>query len=629
MKYVTVHQHHYQPPREDAHTGRIKRQPSAAPFPNWNARIDAECYAPNGRARIVDSDGRLVGIMNNYEFASFNVGPTLLTWLADHSPDTLSAIVEGDRLSAERLNGHGNAIAQVFNHVIMPLAHDRDKETQVVWGIEAFRFFFGRTPEGMHLAETAVDTDTLEVLARHGIKFTVLAPRQAKRFRPRGAGEWQTGGIDPSRAYLCNLPSGRSINLLFYDGPVSQAVAFEKLLASGEKFLGRLMSGFNDERKHEQLMHIAVDGETFGHHHRFGEMCLAWVVDQLARKEGFQVVSYGRYLELNPPAWEAEVHDRSSWSCEHGVERWQSNCGCKAGLGDEGWTQKWRKPLRDSLNHLRAEIDSLFDREGRKFFRDPWAARDGYIQVLLDQANTGSWLKKHALESVYGKVMEESGAGSGKMGPAAIRMSSTFQRVVALMEMQRFAMYMFTSCAWFFDDLAGIEPVQNLRYAARAMEFAGQFTDDNLEERFVNELAEAPCNLPQFKDGRGVWEQLVKPDAVQGELNLLLTGALDNEHLVRRLGELVDAARQLGVSFDEGKAQSHLLDVYASVTERGQMTGELKAAYEALADKLKVARTLLGWNRSGCVRSRRRDGWRIPQLMAKWSKNRKRSCTVA
>ncbi|MCC7531140.1 MAG: DUF3536 domain-containing protein [Candidatus Melainabacteria bacterium] len=604
-RFIAVHMHDYQPPRESPYTGKIERQPSAAPFPNWNARINRECYGPNGRARIVDGNN-VVGIINNYEYASFNVGPTLLTWMADYAPETLNAIIQGDVLSAARLNGHGNAIAQVYNHVIMPLAHDRDKKTQVVWGIKTFQFFFGRKPEGMHLAETAVDVETLEALAAEGIKFTVLAPRQAKRWRKKGGTEWsEGGGVDPSQAYQVNLPSGRTIAVFFYDGPVSQAVAFEKLLESGDKFRGRLMSGFNDSRQHQQLMHIAVDGETFGHHHKMGEMCMAWVFDQLGKEQDIQVTSYGNYLALNPPTMEAEVWDNSSWSCSHGVERWRSNCGCNSGANGK-WHQQWRKPLRDGLNHLRAELDSLFDREGRKLLVDPWAARNDYIDVLMDGVKAKAWFQTHAKAEVLAKAQSEA---------KDVTQSETFQKVVNLMEMSRFGMLMFTSCAWFFDDVAGLEPVQNLRYAARAIELASQFEADDLEARFVAELKDAPCNLPAFGDGKGVWEKLVKPQAVAGELQLMFHGPLNRVEDVEHLDALIRQASKLGISFDAWLAQNKLLDAYARTVETGFLTGELKAAFEKLAKTLNVDRTVLGWSDGSCAQARVEVSFKLPRVM--------------
>jgi alpha-amylase/alpha-mannosidase (GH57 family) len=613
-KYVCVHMHNYQPPRESPYTGKIERQPSAAPFPNWNARIDRECYATNGRARIMDGGGNVIGIHNNYTGASFNIGATLLTWMADFAPETLNSVVEGDRLSCERMNGHGNAIAQVYNHAIMPLCHDRDKKTQTVWGVKTFESFFHRKPEGMHLAETAVDVETLEALAAEGIKFTVLAPRQAKRWRKKGETNWQQdGGVDPSQAYQVNLPSGRTIAVFFYDGPVSQAVAFEKLLESGEKFRGRILEGFNDSRQHPQLMHISVDGETFGHHHKHGEMCLAWVFDQLEKDPEIELTSYGNFLALHPPTMEAEVWDNSSWSCSHGVERWRSNCGCNSGANGK-WHQQWRKPLRDGLNHLRAQLDSLFDREGRKLFNDPWAARNDYIDVLLDGKTAANWFRTHAKAAVFSQAESQ-----GKHGKHVdLLQSETFQKAISLMEMSRFGMLMFTSCAWFFDDIAGLEPVQNLRYAARAIELAMQFDSadlQDLEARFVAELKEAQCNLAQFGNGQGVWDQLVKPQAVAGELQLMFHSSLYRAKDVEHLDALIQKASKLGINFDAWLAQNRLLDAYAGAVDAGKMTDELKAAFEKLAGTLKVDKSVLGWNKGACSKARVEVSFKLPRVM--------------
>src|SRR5262249_14631443 len=354
-----------------------------------------ECYAPNSRSRLVDGQGKIIGLINNYAWMSFNFGPTLLSWMADATPEVLAGIVEGDRLSCARRNGHGNAVAQVYNQVIMPLASAHDKQTQVLWGIADFRKRFGRFPEGMWLAETAADVATLEALAAAGIRFTVLAPRQAKHWRRIGTENWENdGGVDPSRAYLCKLPSGRSICLFFYDGNISQQVAFERLLDSGEKFMGRLMNGFDDNRQHAQLMHIATDGESYGHHHAHGDMALAYVLRELGRHPEVRLTNYGEFLALHPPEWEVEIHDRSAWSCAHGVERWNSDCGCKT---RDDWHQQWRGPLRRAFDQLKEQLDHLFATRGRECFPAPWRARDAYIQVILDRSHRSvrQFLREH------------------------------------------------------------------------------------------------------------------------------------------------------------------------------------------------------------------------------------------
>jgi alpha-amylase/alpha-mannosidase (GH57 family) len=495
-RYLCIHGHFYQPPRENPWLGVVETQDSAAPDHDWNERITRECYAPNMRARVLDNEGRIVNLLNNYAWISFNFGPTLLHWMASAAPEVLRGIVEADRVSRERRGGHGNALAQVYNHVILPLASERDQHTQVHWGIAEFRHRFGREPEGMWLAETAVNTASLEALARAGIRFTVLAPRQAHRWRPIGRREWLgiPGGIDPSRSYLCRLPSGRSIDLFFYDGHISHQVAFERLLDSGERFLERLLRGFDETREHAQLMHLATDGETYGHHHAHGDMALASALDRLVQSGDIQLTNYGEFLERHPPEWEVEIHENSSWSCAHGVERWRSDCGCRS-RGD--WHQRWRAPVRHALDALKEQVDHLFATRGRECFPDPWAARDGYIAVVLDR---GVATVDHFLKTYGHPDLDES----------------QVRDALRLLEMQRDAMAMFTSCGWFFDEISGLEPTQCLHYAARVIQLARHFQRD-LEEPFLAVLEQAPSNLPQFGNGRGVWDTLVRPSVVDLE----------------------------------------------------------------------------------------------------------------
>jgi alpha-amylase/alpha-mannosidase (GH57 family) len=492
--YLCIHGHFYQPPRENPWLEAVEVQDSAAPYHDWNQRILRECYAPNGRARLVDNGGKIVGLINNYAWMSFNFGPTLLQWMETAAPDVLDKIVEGDRLSRERRHGHGNALAQVYNHVIMPLASAEDRRTQVLWGNADFRRRFGRDPEGMWLAETAADIPSLEALAEAGIRFTVLAPRQAKRWRRLGDDKWQEGGIDPSRAYLCRLPSGKSIALFFYNGDVSQQVAFERLLDSGEKFLARLLTGFEPKREHPQLMHMATDGESYGHHHAHGDMALAYVLERLRQDPNVRLTNYGEFLELHPPAWEVEIHENSSWSCVHGVERWRSDCGCNTG---RGWHQKWRQPLRQALDTLKEKFDQVFVSEGAKLFPDPWAARNGYIDVVYERND----------DTVHGFFERY-----GRPGLELLQVRDGLR----LLEMQRHALLMFTSCAWFFDEISGLETTQCLCYAARAIQLARYFCIDG-EPEFVQQLEKAPSNLPALGNGAVAWEKYVLPSRVDLE----------------------------------------------------------------------------------------------------------------
>ncbi|WP_406699336.1 DUF3536 domain-containing protein [Singulisphaera sp. Ch08] len=492
-RYLCIHGHFYQPPRENPWLDVVEVQDSAQPDHDWNERITRECYGPNTRSRLLDDQGRILNLSNNYARMSFNFGPTLLSWLKTSAPDVLAGIIEADRLSRERRGGHGNALAQVYNHIILPLASAHDKRTQVLWGIADFQHYYGHKPEGMWLAETAADIASLEALADAGIRFTVLAPHQAKRWRPIGKQDWSEipGGIDPSRAYTIRLPSGKSLAIFFYDGSVSRQVAFERLLDSGEKFLDRLLRGFDDTRRHPQLMHIATDGESYGHHHPHGDMALAYVLDRLSHDPNIRLTNYGEFLELHPPEWEVEIHDKSAWSCAHGVERWNSDCGCRT-RGD--WHQKWRGPLRKAFDQLREQIDHLFATRGRECFPDPWAARDAYIEVILDRSPR---TVRHFLKE----------QGHPDLDDTQIR------DALRLLEMQRDGMLMYTSCGWFFDEISGIEATQCLHYAARAMHMAKHFHRD-FEGKFAQALKPALSNVPQFKTGRGVWDQIIRPAVV-------------------------------------------------------------------------------------------------------------------
>lgn len=497
-KFICIHAHFYQPPRENPWLEAIEEQTSAYPYHDWNERITAECYAPNGAARIMDERGLIVRIVNNYSKISFNFGPTLLSWMEAQYPDVYRSILQADRLSRQNFSGHGSAMAQAYNHIILPLATSRDKETQVLWGIADFERRFGRKPEGMWLAETAVDTETLEILARHGIKFTVLSPYQAGKIKKLSGGKWKdvTGGkVDPTCAYQANLPSGNSIALFFYDGPISRAVAFEKLLNSGELFAERMMSGFHHEREWAQLMHIATDGESYGHHHQHGEMALAYALRSIEEKGEARLTNYGEYLEMHPPQHEAQVIEASAWSCSHGVERWNSDCGCNT--GGNAYHQKWRHPLRAALDWLRDEVALLCEEQAQHLFRegDLWAARNAYSEVIVDRspANLERFFVKYGAEHLR---YEEK------------------VRALKLLEVQRHAMLMFTSCGWFFDELSGIETVKVIEFAGRVIQLSQDLFGEEvaeLENNFLERLASAPSNLDDQGNGADIYRRYVKP----------------------------------------------------------------------------------------------------------------------
>jgi len=493
---VCIHGHFYQPPRENPWLEAVEVQDSAYPYHDWNERIADECYAPNAASRLLDSEGKIANIVNNYERMSFNFGPTLLRWLKADRPDVYEAVRAADGASRERFGGHGAALAQAYSHLIMPLANEADKRTQVVWGLRDFAHHFGRAAEGMWLPETAVDLSSLTIMAEQGIKFTVLAPHQARRVRKVGEKRWRDvreGKVNPRRPYLCRLPSGRSIAIFFYDGPVSHGIAFDGLLSSGEAFGKRLVEVFGREDE-AQLVHIATDGETYGHHHRYGDMALAYCLHWLGEHSEVEVTVYGQFLEQHEPTYEVELIEQSSWSCVHGVERWRGDCGCSSGA-HPGWQQEWRGPLREAMDWLRDRLAEIYSREAAAYVKDPWALRNDYIEVILDrsEATVQGLVSRHALRVLSAEERT---------------------RLLKLLEMQRHAMLMYTSCGWFFDEVSGVETVQVMSYAARALQLGQTLGATELEAGYLERLAAAPSNVAGFEDGAGVYRQYVRPSVL-------------------------------------------------------------------------------------------------------------------
>jgi alpha-amylase/alpha-mannosidase (GH57 family) len=497
-RYLCIHGHFYQPPRENPWLEAIEVQDSAYPYHDWNERVTAECYGPNAASRILDGERRIVRIVNNYSQISFNFGPTLLAWLEARNPEVYRAVLEADRDSRARFSGHGSALVQPYNHTILPLSSRRDKQTQIVWGVRDFEHRFERSPEGAWLPEAAVDLESLDLLAEAGVRFTILEPNQAKRVRPKGgkASEWRdvSGSIDTTVPYELNLPSGRRIAIFFYDGSTSRAVAFEGLLSSGERFADRLLSTVPGDPDRPRLAHIATDGETYGHHHRYGEMALSYAIHHIESHGLAKLTNYGELLAAHPPEHEVEIHENTSWSCAHGIDRWRSDCGCHTG-GHSGWNQAWRAPLRLALDWLRDELAPRFTSEAGKIFADPWEARDDYISVLLDRMpeNVAAFFDRHA----------------GRQPEGLERV-----RALKLLEMQRHALLMYTSCGWFFNDLGGIETIQVLRYAGRVVQLAEQLFEESIEAPFLKRLEKARSNEPEHGTGRDLFLKHVEPSMV-------------------------------------------------------------------------------------------------------------------
>lgn len=501
MINICIHGHFYQPPRENPWTGEIELQESAKPFHDWNERIWDECYKTNSEAEIIDDSGKVVARINNYGKLNFNFGPTLLAWIKNKHPETYSRIIEADKTSVSQHNGHGNAIAMCYNHMIMPLANLNDKITQVKWGLADFKHHFGRSSEGIWLPETACNMETIEVLIAEGIKYIILDSGQAAYCRKTGDTEWtdvNDNSIDPSKPYKCysEIHRDRYINIFFYNGPVSKAVAFDDVLESSQNLLNKISSAakINENKPVHQLVSVATDGETFGHHKKHAERTLAFFLEVLAPKNDLKIVNYGEYLEENPPQYEVKLKagdngEGTSWSCVHGVKRWKEDCGCGGG---GGWVQQWRKPLRESLDWLRDQMIIIYENLGSQLLKDVWKARNEYINIILKNDLT---------------------VNDNFFSDNAVKPLTENEKLLAvkLLEMQKYSMLMFTSCGWFFSEISGLETVKILEYAARAMEIVKELTGMNLENEFKLKLSEAKSNIPKYRNGKGVYEQLVIP----------------------------------------------------------------------------------------------------------------------
>lgn len=550
--HLCIHCHFYQPPRENPWIEAIELQESAFPYHDWNERISAECYGPNGQARILDESGRVARLTNNYSRISFNFGPTLLSWMEDHDQQAYQSILDGDKLALQRFGGHGAAIAQAYNHMIMPLANRRDKETQVIWGLRDFEKRFGRQAEAMWLPETAVDTETLEVLAAHGMKYVILAPRQAKATRRLdGDAPWeelQPEEINPRLPYKINLPGGKEIAAFFYDGWISKAVAFEGLLHNGEHFAEYLLDGYDEEDQLPQLLHIATDGESYGHHHRHGEMALAYALEHIEKNSLAVLDNYGYFLEKFPPEYEAQIHDNSSWSCVHGVERWRSDCGCNSG-GHGGWNQQWRGPLREAMNFLTEKLTPPYEEFFKALGHDPWQVRNDYIDLVMDRS-----------------------PGNREKFLAGIKSDQqTHEKILKALEMQRHLLFTYTSCGWFFDEISGLEAVQTLQYAARAIQLAREIFAIDLGGDFKKHLEKAIPNITDLKNGAEVYERFALSACVD-LLKITAHFAAMSLFAEQSLSALYSYQFEIHKSYEESSGKARATS--ARLTVSSQVTGE-------------------------------------------------------
>jgi alpha-amylase/alpha-mannosidase (GH57 family) len=495
---VCIHGHFYQPPRENPWTDEIEKQDSAAPFHDWNEKIYQECYKTNAHAQIIDDKGVVLKEINNYSYLNFNFGPTLLNWIKIKHPETYKEIIEADKQSISLHNGHGNAIAMAYNHIIMPLANEQDKITQIKWGLKDFEYHFGRKSESIWLPETACNLDTIEALINEGIKYIILDVSQAEKIRKIGDENWtdvSNGSIDPKMPYSCfsQVKPEKYINIFFYDGPVSKAIAFEDVLKNSANLLDKIVHAVPQNSVENPIVSVATDGETFGHHKKFTERTLAFFLAVLAPENNIKIVNYGEYLEHHQPTYEVKIKpgkngEGTSWSCPHGVERWKADCGCGGGK----WHQSWRAPLREAMNWLRDRLITIYENEGNKNLKDVWNARNDYIDLMLDKS-------------------EAAGFKFFEANAKRILTNDEIDTCYKLFEMQKYSMFMFTSCGWFFSEISGLESVQVLQYASRAIDLASQLTGKSLELEFKKRLQAAESNLKKYKNGRGVYNKLVAP----------------------------------------------------------------------------------------------------------------------
>lgn len=497
VKHVIFHGHFYQPPRENPWTGVIPHQDSASPFENWNERIFHQCYRANSASRYLDPNGKVVKINNNYEKLSFNFGPTLLNWIKEHHPNTYALILEADKKSCLAFNGHGNAIAQVYNHIIMPLANEEQKRVQIQWGIEDFKSHFNRAPEGMWLAETAVDHTTVDLLVEYGIKFIILSPWQANAIKEIGETKWKqvTNPLDvASDPFYIETPKGANLAVFFYDHILAQGISFEHYLQDADKVYQILLD--KAVRSNKLLINCATDGEVYGHHEPYGDMCFSALTQKINESNVLCLNNYANFLELYPPTQLVRIklgekNLGSSWSCYHGVSRWYKDCGCNTG-NQEGWNQKWRKPLRDSFDYLDKQIDTVYKTQISRYTNsDPFEILTAYIDILTKKKS----YKEFATQ--YGIKDEKS--------------TSAFFK---LLEAKKYALYMYTSCGWFFSELSGLEPTQNICYALCGLQLIQEFLPKNeatlIHEKFLHHLDEAKCNIKEKGSAKDIANSIIQ-----------------------------------------------------------------------------------------------------------------------
>jgi hypothetical protein len=576
---LVVHGHFYQPPRENPWTDDVEREPTAAPFHDWNARIHAECYRANAFARIHDRAGHIQSIVNNYARLSFNFGPTLARWIQRNDPRTHLRLTTADDEQRGRL-GAGGAMAQAYAHPILPLCTPRDRRTQIVWGLTDFRRRFGHPPEGFWLPETAANSDTLETLIDLGVVYTILAPEQVAAVRaPEGGGtgpkeDWVSvdrDTVDTGRAYKWMHPdgSGRFLTIAVFDGPLSRGVAFGEATRDAATFIAAARaSAVRSRASDTPLVLCASDGELYGHHKKFADLNLAFTTIVEGPRQGIAPTNIGAFLRAHPARWEMALAEGSdgegtSWSCAHGVGRWWRDCGCSMTSPDHGWNQRWRTPLRGALDLLRQSAAAFFEEEGAELFADPWTARDAYGEVL-----DAPVAERDALIATWGAPAL---AGGG---------DRAHNRARLLLEMQRATVLMYSSCGWYFDDIAGLEAGLILRLAAYAGDLMKEAGGEVPLADMLDMLAGAKSNQSGGGTGADVFRHVagdrVTPTRAAATVAIALVAAPGTTSTVAPPGYAIEVLTQ-SVQRRQESREVRLLDISGRARVTNERTGAMSA----------------------------------------------------
>jgi len=498
---LVVHGHFYQPPRENPWSDELETEPSATPFHDWNARINAECYRANAYARIHDRGGRIASIENNYARMSYNFGPTLARWIERHDGRTHTRLVAADAEQERRL-GAGAAMAQAYAHPILPLANALDRRTQILWGLADFRRRFGRPAQGFWMPETAASSATLAALIELGVEFTIIAPEQVTAVRAPGA-EWTTvtrDTVDTGRAYKWMHPdgSGRFLSIAVFDGPLSRAVAFGETTHDAAAFVAAIQAAAQRSSVASPLVLCASDGELFGHHKKFADMNLAFTTFIEGPRHGVNPTNLAAFLAAHPATWELKLNEGpdgkgSAWSCAHGVGRWWTDCGCSMMPPEQGWNQRWRTPLRAALDTLQVAAATFYEDAASALLLDPWGARDAYGEVVDEPI-----AERDALLATFGTEALAAGGDEAR------------QRARLLLEMQRATLLMYASCGFYFDDVAGLESTLIIRLAAYAADLMNQAGGEPPLGDMMELLATAKSNQAAGQTGADVFRQVMQ-----------------------------------------------------------------------------------------------------------------------